>query len=293
MSAGDLQIDTSTAGIAFERGGTSRATTPFDGSASLRRGCLDDNGDGRIIVGLDAAGSDLDKFIRAHTPGRTAIRDVDGNNYSKDNVFDDLSTLTSGDINSVRNDGRRLPKINTSIRGATKYDSMNGARSPFAEDQTTIMRNFNTSYKDEKEKKDVSAMFTRAVSNLPQEKATILLHALAELETTLRLEGVARLDEYGEKIKYDYGIGVADENHSPTSIGVSDMMSVAGSSTVSLSSSASSLFGSESVMSRYSVDKKYGRTTGSDAKQVHTVLKKIGKAVSKAAIHSSCSLLRN
>jgi len=290
MSASILQIDTSTAGIAFGGGsGNNRSASPGGAQTKHSRGGVSST-DNHMIVGLDAAvGTDLDKFIRAHTPSRSTHRDISGNTISGDCVFDDLSTLTSGDINSVHGIAR-LPRINnnsnsSATRSVTKYDLINGGASPFAEDQTVSMRNLNNTssiYKEEKAKKDASAMFARAVSNLPQEKATTLLHALAELETTLRLEGVARVDEYGERIKYDYGIGIADGGHnSPTSMigGGTDMMSI--SSNVSLSSSASSIFGTESVMSRYSIDKKYGRTNRSDAKEICSVLKKIGEAVSE------------
>ena len=113
-------------------------------------------------------------------------------------------------------------------------------------------------------------MFTRAVSDLPKEKATALLHTLVELETTLRSEGIAKYDEYGENIIRQTGIGIGGDN-------ASDIGSI-----LSLNSSIGSITSesimSESVASRYALDKKYGESHVKNG-GVNHILKKVGKAM--------------
>ncbi len=141
--------------------------------------------------------------------------------------------------------------------------------SPLSLDQAAFLQKSNgNKEKDSLDK--TAAMFTRAVSDLPKEKATALLHTLVELETTLRSEGIAKYDEYGENIIRPTGIGIGDDN-------ASDIGSI-----LSLNSSIGTITSesmmSESVASRYTLDKKYGASYIKNG-GVNHILKKVGKAM--------------
>jgi len=143
--------------------------------------------------------------------------------------------------------------------------------SPLSLDQAAFLQKQNNSKDKQDDSLDkTAALFTRAVSDLPKEKATALLHNLVELETTLRSEGIAKYDEYGESIIRQSGIGVGDDNISDTG----SMLSLRSS----IESLASESVMSESVASRYTLDKKYGEARVKNG-GVNHILRKVGKAM--------------
>lgn len=141
--------------------------------------------------------------------------------------------------------------------------------SPFSLDQAAFLQKSNNNNNNNDK---TAAMFTRAVSDLPKEKATALLHTLVELETTLRSEGIAKYDEYGESIIHQSGIGIGDDNI------IDDISSIKSLNSLQ-SMTSESIISSETVASRYTLDKKYGEANTKNINNVNYILKKIGKAM--------------
>lgn len=179
------------------------------------------------------------------------------------------------------------------IESRQQYNKSNSKRiessSPFAVNQANwLNRNTPASISNRRsnERNDVSAMFARAVSNFPVAKASALLHALLELETTLRLEGVASYDEYGERIDNNVGIGVSVSNTNAANddtISILSLKSQPASSINPDSIASATTLTSSSVLSRYSSNKSYGQCSStSNEKQVVELLKSVGRAMTSA-----------